>query len=76
MIPQFMRIVKKGIHMKEYKVVEIARKYLKADYSFAEAAMNAEAARGWEVVSVSFDLATDIRGNMVITFAREKECEA
>ena len=62
--------------MKEYKIVEIEHKYLKADYSFAEAAMNAEAVRGWEVVAVSFDLAKDIRGHMVITFAREKECEA
>lgn len=59
--------------MKEYKIVEIERKYLKADYSFAEAAMNAEAERGWAVVSVSFDTAKDVRGNMLITFAREKE---
>ena len=59
--------------MKEYKIVEIERKYLKADYSFAEAAMNAESERGWTVVSVSFDTAKDVRGNMLITFAREKE---
>lgn len=59
--------------MKEYKIVEIERKYLKQDYSFAEAAMNAEAERGWEVVSVNFDVAKDLRGHMLITFARERK---
>ena len=59
--------------MKEYKIVEIERKYLKADYSFAEAAMNNEAKSGWKVVSAVFDTAKDLRGNMVITFVREKE---
>ena len=58
--------------MKEYKIVEIERKYLKADYSFAEAAMNSEAEKGWEVVCIAFDTAKDLRGPMVITFSREK----
>lgn len=59
--------------MKEYKIVEIERKYLKKDYSFAEEAMNAEARSGWNVVCVSFDPERDVRGNMLITFSRETE---
>ncbi|MBR3268516.1 MAG: hypothetical protein IKI58_07300 [Oscillospiraceae bacterium] len=61
-----------GVFMKEYKIVEIERKYLKEDYSFAEAAMNQEETAGWHVVCVSFDTAKDMRGNMVITFSRER----
>jgi len=58
--------------MKEYKIVEIERKYLKKDYSFAEEAMASASLDGWDVVCVSFDSARDVRGNMLITFQREK----
>ncbi|MBQ8921390.1 MAG: hypothetical protein IJ060_04420 [Oscillospiraceae bacterium] len=59
--------------MSEYKIVEIERKYIKEDYAFAEAAMNQEEQAGWQVVCVAFDTAKDMRGNMVITFRRERE---
>ncbi len=58
--------------MKEYKIVEIERKYIRDDYSFAEAAMNQEEHSGWHVLCVAFDTAKDMRGNMVITFYRER----
>ena len=58
--------------MKAYKIVEIERRYIKNDYSYAEGVMESEAHDGWEVVSVAFDNSKDIRGNMVITFARER----
>lgn len=58
--------------MKEYKIIEIERRYIKNDYSCAEDVMASEAQDGWEVVSVAFDASKDIRGNMVITFSREK----
>ncbi len=58
--------------MKEYKIIEIPRKYIKKDYSYAEAVMNTEAADGWDVVSVTVDTGKDISGILVITFSREK----
>ena len=58
--------------MKEYKIIEIERRYIKNDYSYAEGVMASEAQDGWKVVSVAFDASKDIRGNMVITFSREK----
>ena len=57
--------------MKTYKIVEIERKCIQNDYSYAEIVMQAEAQDGWEVVSVAFDTTKDIRGTMVITFSRE-----
>ena len=58
--------------MKEYKIVEIERRYIKNDYTYAEGVMASETQDGWEVVSVTFDANKDIRGNMVITFCRDK----
>lgn len=58
--------------MKEYKIIEIERRNIKNDYIYAEGVMASEAQDGWEVVSVAFDANKDIRGNMVITFCREK----
>lgn len=59
--------------MKTYKIIEIPRKYIKKDYSYAEGVMESEARDGWDVVSVSFDTGKDICGNMVITFSRERK---
>lgn len=58
--------------MKTYKIIEIERKYIKKDYSYAEGVMESEAHDGWEVVSIAFDTGKDICGNMVITFSRER----
>lgn len=58
--------------MKEYKIIEIERRFIKNDYSYAEAIMTAEAADGWELVSTAFDTSKDIRGFMVLTFSRVK----
>ena len=58
--------------MKTYKIIEIKRKFIKNDYSYAEGVMESEANDGWEVVSVAFDMSTDICGDMVIVFSRER----
>ncbi|MBR3449166.1 MAG: DUF4177 domain-containing protein [Oscillospiraceae bacterium] len=58
--------------MKTYKIVEIERKCIKNDYSYAEIVMESEAQDGWEVVTVTFDQGKDIRGSMIIVFSRER----
>ena len=58
--------------MKEYKIIEIERRFIKNDYSYAEAIIAAESADGWELVSTAFDTSKDIRGSMVLTFSRVK----
>ena len=58
--------------MKTYKIIEIKRKFIKNDYSYAEGVMESEANDGWEVVSVAFDMSKDICGDMVIVFSRER----
>jgi hypothetical protein len=58
--------------MKEYKIIKVERRFIKNDYTYAEVVMERESTDGWELISTAFDPAKDIRGDMVLTFSREK----
>ena len=58
--------------MKEFKIIEVDRKEINKDYSYAESIMEEQSAEGWEVVSVTSDMSVDIRGKLLITLQRDK----
>ncbi len=55
--------------MKEFKILEFKKE--KKSYQHIEKALAEKSAEGWDVVSMTSDLSTDIRGVIVVLLQRE-----
>ncbi len=55
--------------MKEFKILEFRKE--KKSYQYIEKALAEKSAEGWDVVSMTSDLSTDIRGVIVVLLQRE-----
>ncbi len=56
--------------MKEFLILERRKE---KTYQAIEALLEEKSSQGWEVVSVSIDLSSDLRGTVLIVLQREKE---
>ncbi|MBQ6000400.1 MAG: hypothetical protein IJL15_02565 [Clostridia bacterium] len=56
--------------MKEFLILERRKE---KTYQTIEALLEEKSSQGWEVVSVSIDLSSDLRGTVLIVLQREKE---
>ena len=59
--------------MKTFKIIRVAYKEIKKDFTYAEKLLADRAAEGWRVVSVCPDLSNDLRGDLLITLERETD---
>jgi hypothetical protein len=56
--------------VKEFLILERRKE---KTYQAIEALLEEKSSQGWEVVSVSIDLSSDLRGTVLIVLQREKE---
>ena len=56
--------------MKEFLILERRKE---KTYQTIEALLEEKSSQGWEVVSVSIDQSSDLRGTVLIVLQREKE---
>jgi hypothetical protein len=56
--------------VKEFLILERRKE---KTYQTIEALLEEKSSQGWEVVSVSIDLSSDLRGTVLIVLQREKE---
>ncbi len=56
--------------MKEFKFLEFRKD--KKSYEFMEKSLEEKTAEGWDVVSMTVDISTDLRGVVVVLLQRDK----
>ena len=57
--------------MKEFKIIKFEKP--NKSYELIEKSLEQKSSEGWEVVNMTMDMCTDIRGTMLVLLQREKQ---